>query len=143
MVGVVSWAGSWALATVSPKAHDNVRTQSAAPALGHWVVWWGQEGGGSCGESCWPGPRRWGFKALLCHFSALLFLKRFPAPGLGFLIRKMVPGCSEEPRHCLRCDGALGLFIRDPTSRPLPSGDPQVSRGVIDKIVVLEIFKCS
>lgn len=54
-----------------------------------------------------------GFHDPLCHISALLFLKKFSAPSLGLLIRKVVPGCSAVRRQGNASD-VLGLFQQGP-----------------------------
>lgn len=59
----------------------------------------GMEG---CGESPWPDPEDGASKP-----PSPLLPSEFPVPSLGFLLRKVVPGCGEEPGQCLRCDGAL------------------------------------
>lgn len=73
----------------------------------------------SCGETLCPEAPEMGIRSpLLCHFSALPLLKKFPAPSLAFLIKMMVQAVvrsqGNSPDVTERWDSLLGTLHAGP-----------------------------
>lgn len=113
MEGFLASTGPQELATALCRA-GGLGTRWPTPVLGSGEMRLAVE------RACVQRLQRWAFEALLCHFSALPLLKKFPAPSLAFLTKMMVQAVVRSQGNSPDVTERWGCSLGTPHAGPCP-----------------------